>query len=238
MTTSIKIKTTRQDAFTLVELLVVIAIVITLAALSLVGSYRYIENGRKVKTLSQFRDFETGLTMFVNDYRKPPTPVSKWDNGWDTIYGNPDGLYTTEFLVSALRGDLKDGEGDYVYGDEIFSARAANPSNETYVKFPYSAENKGGVGKDGKLYDPWGGQIMVAINVFNSIAGDLVDFNNENPGKNDRRMHTWGLAEYTETKPKEQSFVLWSYGRDKKKGDNSSVFMIVPLTSSDDVVSW
>ncbi len=52
-------------------------------------------------------------------------------------------------------------------------------------------------------------------------------------------MHTWGLAEYTETKPKEQAYVLWSYGKDKKKGKNApSVNSVVSLQNSDDVVSW
>ena len=53
MNSRIRIKSAKQSAFTLVELLVVIAIVMTLAALSLIGANRYIENGRKVKTLSQ-----------------------------------------------------------------------------------------------------------------------------------------------------------------------------------------
>ncbi|MGA0854671.1 MAG: type II secretion system protein [Luteolibacter sp.] len=236
MNSRIRTNPANHSAFTLVELLVVIAIVMTLAALSLIGANRYIENGRKVKTLSQFRNFEAGLAMFVNDYQRPPIPESKWNYGWDTIYGDPGGKYTTQFLVSALKGDLEDGDGDYAYDGETFSARAANPRNETYLTFPYAPDNKGGVGKDGKLYDPWGGEIMVAINVLNSIDGDMSDFNN---GKNDRRLHTWGLAEYTETKPKEQSYVLWSYGKDKKKGKNApTVGSVVSLKSSDDVVSW
>jgi hypothetical protein len=104
------------------------------------------------------------------------------------------------------------------------------------VAFPFAPDKKGGVGDDGKLYDPWGGEIMIAINVENSIDSELEDFDN---GKNDRRMHTWGLAEYTETKPREQAYVLWSYGKDKKKGKNApSVNSVVSLQNSDDVISW
>lgn len=220
--------------FTLVELLVVIAIVTVLALLSTLGISRYMDSGRKVQALSQFRDFQIGMTMFEGDYRKPPIPRTKRDTGWDTIYGDPGGNYTNQFLVAALAGEDK----DYPYGGENFSSKEVNPQNETYVTFPFSPNNKSGVGKDGKLYDPWGREVMVAINGFksNNEGDTLVDFNN---GRNDSRLHTWGLAEYTEKKPREQSFVFWSYGKDGKKGkgaaNNQSV---VPLAGSDDVVSW
>ncbi len=220
--------------FTLVELLVVIAIVIVLAVLSTVGANRFIENGRKVKAMAQFRDFQVGMSLFEGDYQKPPIPQSKRDTGWDTIYGDPGGNYSNGFLVSALAGEDK----DYPYKGENFSSKDVNPRNESYITFPLAPNNKSGVGLDGKLYDPWGGEVMVAINGFksNNSSAVLVDFNN---GQNDRRLHTWGLAEYRETKPKEQSYVFWSYGKDKKKGKNAPNNQnVVPLAGSDDVISW
>ena len=221
--------------FTLVELLVVIAIVAVLATLSFVGSRRFIENGKKVQAMAQFRDFQTGLALFETDYTKPPIPKSKRDTGWDTIYGDPGGNYTTQFLVSALAGEDK----DYPYkGNETFSAKDANPRGEAYMTFKSAANNKGGVGKDGKLYDPWGGEVMVAINGFksNNPNDNLVSFGN---GQNDSRLHTWGLAEYKETKPKEQAYVFWSYGKDKKKGKNGPSYgAVVAYAGSDDVISW
>jgi prepilin-type N-terminal cleavage/methylation domain-containing protein len=232
----IKINSAHQRAFTLVELLVVIAIIMALAFFAIMGGGRLLENSRKVKAMDQFRNFGVGMTLFVGDYQKPPIPQSKLPGGWDTIYGDPGGKYTTEFLVSALKGDLTDEEGNYTYGDETFSGKAANPRNETYVIFPYSADKKYGVGNDGRLYDPWGGEVMVGINGFKSTSGVLVPFNN---GGSDLRMHTWGLAEYTETKPKEQAYVFWSYGKDKKKGKNApNVGSVVPFQNSDDVISW
>lgn len=220
--------------FTMVELLVVITIIAVLAVLVTLGISRFIESGRKVRTMAQFRDFQVGMSLFESDYRKPPIPQSKRETGWDTIYGDPGGTYSTRFLVSALAGDDK----DYPYVGENFSSSEVNPRNESYITFPHAPDNKGGVGRDGKLYDPWGRELMVAINGFksNNSQDNLVAFNE---GRNDRRLHTWGLAEYTDSKPKEESYVFWSYGRDGKKGrafpNNQAV---VPGSGSDDVNSW
>ena len=232
---SMKNPTTRsQSGFTLVELLVVILIIAVLAVLVALGANRFIEGSRKVKAMSQFRDFQVGMSLFEGDYQKPPIPQSKRDTGWDTIYGDAGGNYTNQFLVSALAGEDK----DYPYKGENFSSKDVNPRNESYMTFPFAPDNKSGVGKDGKLYDPWGSEVMVAINGFksNNAGSVLVDFNK---GQNDRRLHTWGLAEYTETKPKDQSYVFWSYGKDKKKGKNGpEVGSVVPYAGSDDVISW
>ncbi len=223
-----------RGGFTLVETLVVILILLTLAVLITAGTQRFIESGRKVRAMAQFRDFQVGMTLFEGDYMKPPIPRSKRDTGWDTIYGDPGGNYSTQFLVSALAGEDK----DFPYKGENFSAKEANPRNEAYMTFPFTPDNRAGVGKDGRLYDPWGGEIVVAINGMksNNPAHNLVEFNG---GQNDRRLHTWGLAEYTETKPKDQAYVFWSYGKDRKKGKGAPKYgSVVPLAGSDDVISW
>lgn len=223
-----------RSGFTLVELLVVILIIAVLAVLVSAGANRFIENSRKVKAMAQFRDFQVGMTLFEGDYQKPPIPKSKRDTGWDTIYGDPGGNYSNQFLISALAGEDK----DFPYKGENFSSRDVNPRNESYMTFPFSADRKNGVGTDGKLYDPWGGEVMVAINGFLGAYASsyLADFNN---GQNDRRLHTWGLAEYKETKPKDQSYVFWSYGKDKKKGKKAPNNQnVVALQGSDDVISW
>ena len=223
-----------RRGFTLTELLVTVAIIAVLATLTVLVLGRMVEGGKKVKTLAQFRDFKVGMTAFEGDYMRPPVPRSKRDTGWDTIYGDPGGLYSNAFLVAALAGEDK----DYPYLGENFSSTEVNPRNNSYVVFPLAADKVNGVGPDGRLYDAWGGEIMVAINgmLAADTTAELVDFNN---GQNDKRLHTWGLAEYKETRPREQSYVLWSYGKDRKKGKEAATFgAIVPLAGSDDVVSW
>lgn len=227
-----------RRGFTLVELLVVIAIVLVLATLITAGASRFIESGRKVNAMSQFRDFQVGMTLFEADYMKPPIPSSKRDTGWDTIYGDEGGYYSNQFLVAALAGEDKDFP---FIGNQNFSTRDVNPRNESYITFPHAPDKRGGVGDDGKLYDPWGREIMVAINgmISNNPDDTLVDFNSNESGRNDRRLHTWGLAEYKETKPRDQAYVFWSYGKDGRKGKNgASADSVVPYAGSDDVISW
>jgi type II secretory pathway pseudopilin PulG len=216
------------------ELLVVMTIVAVLAVTAFFGSVRLIEGSRKVQCLAQFRDFEIGLKMFEQDYQKPPVPESKQWDGWDTIYGDPGGFYPNGFLVAALMGESK----DFNYRGETFRVSDVNRREENYITFPFRADKKNGVGPDGMLYDPWGRQIIVAVNGFaaRNPALPLVAFRN---GSGDRKLHTWNLAKYTDTEPTEQSYVFWSYGRDGKKGKGApNLADLVPYTGSDDIVSW
>ena len=122
-------RTTR--GFTVVEILVVILIVSVLAVLIAAGTGWLIENGRKVQAMAQFRDFQVGMTLIEGDYQKPPIPSSKRDTGWDTIYGDPGGNYSTQFLVAALAGEDK----DFPYVGENFSTNSVNPRNDSYMVF-------------------------------------------------------------------------------------------------------
>ena len=217
-----------RSGFTLVELLVVIAIVAVLVALSFVGIGKFIENGRKVQALAQFKDLEIGMKMFETDYNRPPIPTSKRNVGVDTVYGDPGGLYSNGFLMAVLIGEEK----EFPYEGETFSVKEVNPRGETFLELQFSPDKKNGVGKDGILYDPWGRELMIAVNTppFEREFSD---------GTKDSRLHTWGLAEYTDRKPRNETFVFWSYGKDGKKGKNGqSPGSIVPYAGSDDVISW
>ena len=58
----------------MVELLIVIAIIAVLALVTFTAARRFIESGRKVQALAQFRNVGVGITMFISDYNKPPIP--------------------------------------------------------------------------------------------------------------------------------------------------------------------
>lgn len=218
--------------FTLVELLTIIGILSVLAVLAAFASLRVAENRKKLQAMEQFTRFQAGLALFEADYQKPPVPESKLVDGDDTLYGDPGGAYHNSFLVAALVG----GSKEHPYAGETFDTARMKQRLEKYADFPFRADKKGGVGPDGILYDPWGREIVVAVNGFKGQDHALEDFNN---GKSDRRLHTAGLAEYTETKPSEQPYVFWSYGKDGKKGNGAPHYGdVVRFKGSDDVISW
>jgi prepilin-type N-terminal cleavage/methylation domain-containing protein len=227
-----------RGGFTLVELLVVIAIIAVLAALSIMISGRFIDSGRKVQALAQFRDFEIGLKSYEVDYNRPPIPESKRPDGDDTMYGDPGGLYSNSILVAVLAGS--DGDFPAQGTSEIFNAREINPRQEVYLTFAPATDGRNGVGADGKLYDPWGREVIVVVN---GMKGErfarIIEGVGSTPGKNDTHLETWNYGAYSDTRPREQSFVFFSYGRDGLKGKGAENFTdIVPYAGSDDVISW
>jgi len=224
----IKLARDRRRGFTLVELLVVITIIVVLALLSFAGASMFIDRGRKVQALAQFRDLSAGLQAFAIDYQKGPIPKERRDIGADTVYGDPSGAYSNDFVVAALLGDPK----QFSYGGSTFDVADVNPRKELYLRLPQAPNKKNGVGLDGILYDPWGNSLMIAINTppYRTDAAD---------GFYDRLMFTNGVGEYSDSKPREQEFVFWSFGKDGKKGKKAgSKTAVVPLQGTDDVASW
>jgi prepilin-type N-terminal cleavage/methylation domain-containing protein len=92
-----------RPAFTLVELLVVIVIIVSLAALSLVGVRRMIDNAKTTKTVSNLRQLQAANAVYSVDnngkYVRLFTGQS-FSNGW---FWNP------EFL--ACLGETLDSKG-------------------------------------------------------------------------------------------------------------------------------
>ncbi len=200
----------RSGGFTLIELLVVIVIIAALAALSFMFARKGILKAQQAKTLQQMRDMGLGVEAFSIDYNRPPIPKTKLDTGWDTIYGDPGGNYGSEVIIGTLIGE----DVDYSTAtDETFNTRQMNPKGENYIMPIIVDDNRSGVGRDdGKFYDAWGNEIMFAINT----PPFETDFAN---GKNDKILHTWGLAEWSDKKPRYQSYALWSYGNDGTKAE-------------------
>ncbi|MBT8043470.1 MAG: type II secretion system GspH family protein [Verrucomicrobiae bacterium] len=210
--------------FTLVELLVVIAIVSVLAALVFSISGKMMLKAQKVTCTAAMKDVSLALSSYEVDYNKLPLPQHK--DEWDTILGDPDGLYSTAPLVSVLTG-ADDSEWSENDGNS-FDLSTLNPNNEVYLS-PNIARGKreAGIKEDGKLYDPWGRELMFALNSRRQN-------HDENEGYRDKILHTWGLAEWAETKPGYENFVIWSYGKDGIKGRGEEA----TFAGSDDVKSF
>jgi prepilin-type N-terminal cleavage/methylation domain-containing protein len=219
--------------FTLIELLVVITIIVVLAALSMVGIGMFMERGRKVQAMAQFRDLETGLKAFETEVQRPMLPPDLRASGTDTVFGDPDGQYSNDFIVTMLNG-----EADTPWRGREFDIKQVNPRGDTFVQLKYTDKKRNGVGRDGLLYDPWGNEIIIGINAYKGSQNDA-PLRDEASGSNDRILYTYGIGEYTDTKPREISFAMWSFGADGKKGDGAVVKTArVPYSGSDDVISW
>jgi prepilin-type N-terminal cleavage/methylation domain-containing protein len=223
-----KFSLNRRQGFTLVELLVVITIVAVLALLSFAGATMFIDRGRKVQAVSQFRDLSVGLQAYMTENQRPPLPQANRDSGEDAVFGVVGDELNNDFIVAALYGDVSTLQGF----DNKYTQEELNPKKESYLVLPMTPAKKNGMGPDAVLYDPWGRPIMIAINAppFQEDSAG---------GTKDRLLSTKGIGEYTDTKPREQDYVFWAFGKDGKKGKGgASNTAVVPYGNSDDVVSW
>jgi prepilin-type N-terminal cleavage/methylation domain-containing protein len=223
--------------FTLIELLVVIAIIGAMATMAMVGAPRFIEKGKKVQALAQFKEMAVGFASYEAENNRPLIPSEQRAAGQDTVYGDKGGEFSNGIVVAVL-GGVSEG---LPYQVMDFKIKDINPKEEVYMVFKLADKKKNGVGSDGIFYDPWGKPMMFAVNAFKSTNSNavLVDFNETNPGKNDSRLDTKGLGEYSDTKPRDESYVMWSYGKDGVKGgQESKARKLPPYNGSDDIASW
>jgi prepilin-type N-terminal cleavage/methylation domain-containing protein len=230
-------KLRHAHGFTLVELMVVITIVAVLATMAMIGTPKLIDKGRKVQALTQFRELAVGFAGFEAENNRPILPYEQRVAGQDTLYGVTGGAFSNGILVAVLGGT----DSHLPYRVVNFKVKDVNPKEEVYMIFKFAENKKNGVGRDGVYYDPWGRPMMFAVNAFKSTNPDanLVDNNTTTPGKNDLHLDTQGRAVYSDTQPREEAYVMWTYGKDGKKGGaESKGRKIPPYKGSDDVVSW
>ena len=213
----------------------VIAIIATLATVVMVGVPRWMDQGRKVNALKQIKDVNLGFAAFeAENGRRPLLPKDRRSQGLDTVYGAKGGEHSNAIVVAVLSGQVMGRSRDTAdlkledYCQVVGRYAALRPADR----------NRNGVGEDGVLYDPWGMPWMIAVNAFNAPGQDLVDVNKNNPGKNDRLLFTYGLADYADSKPRDEAFVIWTYGKDGKMGSGQAPKGEARLKGSDDVVSW
>ncbi|MEM9238212.1 MAG: type II secretion system protein [Verrucomicrobiota bacterium] len=218
---------TPSGGFTLVELMVTIVIVAVLALLIATFANRALTRAEKVTAVQQMRDLSAGMEGYIADYKRPPIPSGKSpganrdrEPGWDTIYGDPpqpNRNYGNEAIIVPLSGD-SEGVFQMDNGERFFASQLNSKGNQ-YIQFPLAIDRRNGVGDDGRLYDPWGREVIIAINAH-SVTGV----------PKDRKLDTYGLAEWSDRFPRFERYAFWSYGKDGVKSET--------LSRSDDVIFW
>jgi prepilin-type N-terminal cleavage/methylation domain-containing protein len=220
-----------SKGFTLVELLVVIAIIVTLAAALIMGVRGAMLKAQKTQCLNTMRSVTTGLTAFSFDYGRPPIPTNAPPA--DIVFGKQGGSYRNDYIVAVLEGTEK----SFNFEGVVWDVNLVNPKLEPYTQFERSPTKKNGVYElegdpnSGLLYDPWQKTIMIGINVPPYVEDSA-------QGVRDKLMFTDGLADYPDTKPREEQFIIWSYGKDGVKGSAGKAVTNNPYKGSDDVISW
>ena len=182
-----------RSAFTLIELLVVVSIIIILLGL-LFPAFRGVQDqAKKLQTKNDLTQIITGVNAFYTEYGKYPLPANQGGESY-TYAANNDQLF------NALRGN--DG--------------TQNPRSVPFMNIPVVkdfTQPRGGIGSDGRYYDPYGMpySIRIEANYNNKI---------DNPYQN-AGFGTLDLGA-----------IAYSSGKDKKKEDDTKA------ADFDDVLSW
>ena len=169
-----------SSGFTLIELLVVISIVAILMGLLFPVFKSVKESARKTQARSQIAQIITATTAYYQEYGVYPINQDQLygggANGSDTVYGDPNGTYSSAELFFILRA---------VPGGRYNIGNALNPKQVVYfrgadVKTPATPRDGfatqdalvGGNSIDqGALVDPWGAEYVVWIDA--TYDGDL-----------------------------------------------------------------
>jgi prepilin-type N-terminal cleavage/methylation domain-containing protein len=229
---------TRRHGFTLVELLVVIAIILVLTTLIVAGVKRAMLGAQKTQTMNLMRSVNIGLTAFHTEYSKPPLPDQVIAAGTDIVLGERGGGYSNAYIVAVLEGLGPDDTAvRFNFAGGEWQVNAVNKKLEAYFTFPRVQEKKNGAydrrgdASELELFDAWGNTLMIALNVppFQTDSQQ---------GVRDRLCYTNTLADYSDTAPREENHVIWSYGKDGAKGNASDQGGSPSFRGSDDVISW
>jgi prepilin-type N-terminal cleavage/methylation domain-containing protein len=218
----------RKAAFTLMELLLVIVIIVILVGLAFPAFQGVLERTKKMQAKNDLTQIVTAVNAFYTEYGTYPTLLTP-----DTTatYG-PAAGNTNDLLVNELRAcHLQNG----VLTDPSCSAASVlNTRQIVYISPPavkVPANPRAGIGIPGtgaptpvgQYWDPWG----TAYNV--RIDGDY-DNSTTNP---------YGSSGGAGVDPIQQGVIAWSYGKDKKPGNNgNNVYKTSGGVQSDDVISW
>src|SRR5579862_3494948 len=162
---------TRQ-AFTLMELLTVIAIIAILIGLLLPVISIVKETARKTQAKNDVTQLVSAVNAYNTEYGSYPlnnTQSSAGAAGWDTVYGDPDGLYSSADLCNILRAiaDSKFNTNNQLNPRGVIflqpnMARDATSPRSGIVPLTVTGP-AGNTIKAGSYVDPWGNEYVTFL---------------------------------------------------------------------------
>lgn len=181
-------------AFTLIELLIVIAIIAILAGLAFPAVQGALESGRKAQARNDLQQLVMAVRAFQLEYGRLPT-----------VDGSGEFSTDNDKLMNVLRGTADAG-----------AQLQMNPRKIPFMEPKIAKTTKGGLGPDGKFYDPWGTPYRVRLD--EDYNNNIDNFYSSGAG--------FGTLNY--------SVIAASAGPDKTPGSGNKD----AGTAKDDLTSW
>jgi prepilin-type N-terminal cleavage/methylation domain-containing protein len=125
-----------RSAFTLIELLVVISIIAILAGLAFPAVQGALGQGKKAQARNDVNQLAAAIKAYQLEYGKMPSSVA----------GSDSAAADNKTVVSALT-----------------TSNTNNPRGIVFFEPKNAKNNKGGIGTDGVLYDPWGSAYVISL---------------------------------------------------------------------------
>jgi prepilin-type N-terminal cleavage/methylation domain-containing protein len=166
----------RTNGFTLIELLVVIAIIAVLIGLLFPAFSAVRESARKTVAHSDLVVLNNAVKAYYNDYQHYPLnslqvggAAPSYFGGYQTVYGDPNGKYSTADLCNILRAIA---DSNYNQNNQLnlrqvvyLEGRTAKSAGNPVSGFaPQKATGPAGQPiSAGAWVDPWGDEYVVFI---------------------------------------------------------------------------
>jgi prepilin-type N-terminal cleavage/methylation domain-containing protein len=216
-----------SKAFTLIELLTVIAIIGVLMSLLFPAVGAAQTTARKAQAQNDIVQLVTATKAYYTEYGHYPLGPTQVALAWNTVFGDPDGIYSSADLCNVLRAipDNKNNPNNLLNPKQIVFLEGNTAKNSEHPKSgfaPKDAQGPAGKIKQGAFVDPWGAEYVLFID--GSYRNDV----SSNGGL---EWFYWGTSPALSV---HKDIAGVSLGPDSawgKKGNGN-------LTGSDDVATW
>ena len=155
-------------AFTLIELLTVIAIIGVLMSMLFPAVGAALNAARKAQAQNDIVQLVTATKAYYTEYGRYPLGPTQVALAWNTVFGDPDGIYSSADLCNVLRAipDSKNNPSNLLNPRQVVfldGNLAKNPDHPKSGFAPKDAQGTAGKIKQGAFVDPWGAEYIVFV---------------------------------------------------------------------------